>query len=102
MEPAVGGGKKKRGLGAFELGGAGEHAVHQVGASGEHSTVEVGGDVVDALSMMGSVASIMGRDFSESMSCLLPVWSPGRCDDALDMCGAGAFTRTAQLVTKCL
>ena len=41
------------GLGALELGGAGEHAVHQVGASGEHSTVEVGGDVVDALSNDG-------------------------------------------------
>ena len=37
------------GLGALELGGAGEHAVHQVGAGGEHSTVEVGSDVVNAL-----------------------------------------------------
>ena len=40
-------------LSAFKLGGAGEHAVHQVGAGGEHSTVEVGGDVVDALSDNG-------------------------------------------------
>ena len=41
------------GLGAFELRGAGEHAVHQVGAGSKHSTVEVGGDVVDALSDNG-------------------------------------------------
>ena len=44
---------QRLGLGTFELGGAGEHAVHQVGAGGEHSTVEVGGDVVDARSNDG-------------------------------------------------
>ena len=44
---------KCAGLGAFELRGTGEHAVHQVGAGSKHSTVEVGGNVVDALSDNG-------------------------------------------------
>ena len=64
------------GLGTFELGGAGEHAVHQVGASGEHSTVEVGGDVVNALSNNGqrclnNGAGLFGEHRCVPSSCVV-------------------------------
>ena len=67
---------QRLGLGAFELGGAGEHAVHQVGASGEHSTVEVGGDVVNALSNNGqrclnNGAGLFGEHRCVPSSCVV-------------------------------
>ena len=69
------------GLGAFELGGTGEHAVHQVGTGGEHSTVEVGSDVVNALGDDGqrcldNGAGLFGEHRCVPSSCNSHPWEP--------------------------